>query len=561
MYNSGGKMRINKCIEIYKSRIEDSEMTEFDSRDSINHDFVLDFFQKNSYLGWNIDFINNNDNKSNYHTILIGKNGVGKSYILGRVAYLIREFNKAILHDSLGISLSKYDSWFYLDITLDEKRYAFSNLTIKSYYELINDEFVKKNISDDIGLEKDSLPNIIAVSSTVDDQFLFSNSTSDNYKYSYLGRRTTSNTAFTSFFNQRVIELISSASSQDFFVRFATALNTVGMSSSVGIEYKFERYNIIENVLEKFYPYLNDRVGGIKNKIMNKYGINNEILEIVELGKPLPNDRRIGLNTRDIKIYNLLHNKESIEQYCDLLNECMRLCSHNRNSFILEFDIYRMGTDWSYFTEIMHLSQKMLELSELMNSLSLLKKPDLEIMRNNSIEGRLSEGEQNYLTHLCILASIFGKNSVILFDEPESNLHPNWQMEFIEKVNTLLSVSNNKSHIIYATHSPLIVSDIPIESSSVIECTINKGIREYKIIDENPSYWSAENILYRIFGTMSNRNMYIAKEIENILKRIVDGDYISLENKEFLMEAKSNLKSNDPLLNLVNKIMENLEHE
>jgi hypothetical protein len=57
-------------------------------------------------------------------------------------------------------------------------------------------------------------------------------------------------------------------------------------------------------------------------------------------------------------------------------------------------------------------------------------------------------------------------NFVLLLDEPEINMHPNWKRRFLNDfVNFLTSeFSENKFQIIVSTHSPYLLSDLPSDN-------------------------------------------------------------------------------------------------
>lgn len=82
------------------------------------------------------------------------------------------------------------------------------------------------------------------------------------------------------------------------------------------------------------------------------------------------------------------------------------------------------------------------------------------------------------------------KNLLILIDEGELTLHPNWQRKYIKlyvdffKANKLAE----SIHIIIASHSPFILSDIPKENTIFLEKNIKTGkcINRTKNLDINP---------------------------------------------------------------------------
>ena len=79
----------------------------------------------------------------------------------------------------------------------------------------------------------------------------------------------------------------------------------------------------------------------------------------------------------------------------------------------------------------------------------------------------MSSGHKYTLNTFAILYDnlnrIEDENIILLLDEIEVFLHPNWQKNFVRLLLNFLDVrfENKKIHIIFATHSPFILSDIP----------------------------------------------------------------------------------------------------
>lgn len=70
---------------------------------------------------------------------------------------------------------------------------------------------------------------------------------------------------------------------------------------------------------------------------------------------------------------------------------------------------------------------------------------------------QLSSGEQHEMVLLYDLLFRVRKNTLVLIDEPELSLHPEWQMKFVDD---LLSVANKQEFdVVLATHSPYVIGD------------------------------------------------------------------------------------------------------
>ena len=88
----------------------------------------------------------------------------------------------------------------------------------------------------------------------------------------------------------------------------------------------------------------------------------------------------------------------------------------------------------------------------------------------------LSSGEMGMLNLFSRLLSSFkqrGIPSLIILDEVETSFHPEWQRRFLNRLLSFLSYLLSKEdsvQIIYTTHSPITLSDLPKECVNMIKC-------------------------------------------------------------------------------------------
>lgn len=71
----------------------------------------------------------------------------------------------------------------------------------------------------------------------------------------------------------------------------------------------------------------------------------------------------------------------------------------------------------------------------------------------------LSSGQATILLYITKLVSSINQGSLVIFDEPETFMHPPMVKAFIRAVSEL--VDNNKAFCLMATHSPVIIQEIP----------------------------------------------------------------------------------------------------
>ncbi len=106
----------------------------------------------------------------------------------------------------------------------------------------------------------------------------------------------------------------------------------------------------------------------------------------------------------------------------------------------------------------------------------------------------LSKGQQQIISYFGILARLkrnFAdkKNINIFFDEVESTFHPDWQRNFMNLLIQLVVKSNllnneQKLNLVFATHSPFILSDLPKENIIFLE----KGKQVYPFEDGKQTF-------------------------------------------------------------------------
>ncbi len=79
----------------------------------------------------------------------------------------------------------------------------------------------------------------------------------------------------------------------------------------------------------------------------------------------------------------------------------------------------------------------------------------------------LSEGEQQLLTVLGLLRFTQEEESLFLLDEPDTHLNPAWSREYIQLLKKFVG-RQKSSHIILATHDPLVLGELTREQVLII---------------------------------------------------------------------------------------------
>lgn len=145
---------------------------------------------------------------------------------------------------------------------------------------------------------------------------------------------------------------------------------------------------------------------------------------------------------------------------------------------------------------------------------------------------RLSSGQSITLFILTELIAHITEGSLVLFDEPETHLHPSAVSQLTNKLYEILE--KFQSYAIVSTHSPIIIQDIPSKYISIFD---RQG--DTPIIRKLPIESFGENIstlTSKVFNTIDVKELY-----KIYLQKIAD-DYWAFDDKEFESELSINAK-------------------
>lgn len=132
----------------------------------------------------------------------------------------------------------------------------------------------------------------------------------------------------------------------------------------------------------------------------------------------------------------------------------------------------------------------------------------------------LSEGEQQSIIIRGLIELVNNENTLFLFDEPDTYLHPSWQRNFIESINDLSrNTDYNNSQFIITTHSPQLLSNAEPANSDV------QIMEDGEVVKVTPKYYGRDisTILYEMMG-VERRNKKVAKLLSVLFNAIEDED-------------------------------------
>lgn len=144
-------------------------------------------------------------------------------------------------------------------------------------------------------------------------------------------------------------------------------------------------------------------------------------------------------------------------------------------------------------------------------------------------------GEISFVASMAFVANKISTGSLILVDEPENSLHPNWQKDYI---GTLLDLFYYREpQIVLSTHSPIIISGGEMMSKQVFSHELRAG----ETIEFDHSSMSLEEMYDKLFQIITPKNHYLSNRSVEILNQI-DAREITLAdglNRFRLLREKS----------------------
>lgn len=422
---------------------------------------------------------------SNYISLIVGNNGTGKSRILSKIARYFVNKTKDNAQDSLLGTVMEYNK-------IPRKIIAITN-----------------SISDKFPIDESFRPSL----QTTNDIYY------KDFKYNYLGTRSRANSFSNKALMNRALDIL--------FENYSE------LDVSRNYRYIFD-YLDYEPILKLHYK--------IGTKLFNSANGNITPNALIDYLQNENNNRGFRRNTPE-RIDEIIGDK--IYELCDFLNNY----HFGKNELLINFsakNISRITDDHSRYENIVDAYH----ILGILKKLDLIRQTEIKVYKKGGAEFNFNEassGEASILSTLIALIPLAQDNSLILIDEPEISLHPIWQSQYIALINNIFS-SVSGCHIIIASHSHFLVTDLLPKKSSVISLKNHKGVIKSELLKEPTYGWSAEEILYSVFNVKTVRNHFIESDLIDLLGMISDKSDNIGRIKSLLQSIKSlSITPNDPL--------------
>ncbi|GAA5030918.1 hypothetical protein GCM10011506_21820 [Marivirga lumbricoides] len=494
-----------------------------------------------------------------FTSVIIGMNGTGKSFILKTIAdifYQLEKMQNEKKRDDISFAFYLRYSFYEANYEVYSNRWLVqkgikkersdvnkinitfnrplgSHLFLDDFKMLPNEEY-------SINIDQLILPTkVIASTSQVNDRFTFKKDDESNI-YKYCGLKHTPRNVSSNAFKRKITSALLEAINQQNFIEIlnSTIVEFLSFDPYLSINFRtkytlrFYKDDLTVSDFEDFYIRYEEK----------------QIRKTEPWGawkfKQLLEDKNLSIE-----------NHTRLDAIIDYINE---LVKHNyldriknSDSKKLKVDFFSQkayGLDYSIINDLIQLDILYVENIEI-------KKHGRDITLD-----QVSAGENQIIMSLIRILSNIRENSLVLIDEPELSLHPNWQMKYIHLLKKMFKKFPD-SHFIIATHSHFLISDLKPDSSNVITLRrIEQGLSSENWLSSTYG-WSAEEILLKVFNVPTTRNYFISEKIGEILDEIAKP-----KNKERLLLIRSmvqelvdenitKLSDDDPLKEVVDKLI------
>lgn len=468
--------------------------------------------QNHPFLGnLNLKFTDENELENGpYTTVIIGPNGTGKSEILRLIIDILRENDQSFRNkDKTNPVTCRYE----LIVKHGNNIFSFNN---KGSFSSNTSGYKIADLS--------CFPTkIIATSILLNDKFPVVDSKDDDI-YQYVGIRRSPQVAGTRDLIKKIVRNISIiASNASFENNVKDLLKLLGYTQQLWISYYPRRKHIFfksDLTVEKFCDFYENP---------SKYTQRKTESWSVSFYKKIK-DNKDELN-------------ELIEYINYMASNLIEVSARSKAYFI---DIFGKNRD----------IKKDIELIEKLERLDLVSYPGIDLEKEKSFDiVSASSGEYHLLVSYLGIMTKIKPNSLLLLDEPDISLHPNWQMLYISFLKKIFKEFSN-CHFIIATHSHFLVSDLEPTTSHLfgLKRNLEKNIVASIELPRSTFGWSAEEVLYSVFNVRSTRNSFLEYDLTKLLTMLNKGSDDYNEIERILLKIKwLVLSDNDPLKIIIEK--------
>lgn len=330
------------------------------------------------------------------------------------------------------------------------------------------------------------------------------------------------------------------------------------------IEKLISRYIVYESICE-LGGYIDGFAGNKKKnkvyetKFLNKIDKIKDLKNTMILGKPV----NFEIEVQGIKkiINKYYKDKDSFKDKYEGLMKISRYVSSRieagykfkeKNAYQKAFeDIIKNISKLSeeYFTKegiYIHIKDKTNLDNNIVELLNLFKECQLKNdEHHNSVNNvfeinfnNLSDGEKELIDFICNIfyANKHSENAklvILLFDEPDCFLHPEWSRKFLSIIIDYINTFKNNFQIILTTHSPYLISDMFPQNVFRFNRDENNDLKIERLSNSSNSCFGANiyDLLNNSFFMKNSIGEFATNYIKDIIKDIYKLEQLYKEDK------------------------------
>ena len=153
----------------------------------------------------------------------------------------------------------------------------------------------------------------------------------------------------------------------------------------------------------------------------------------------------------------------------------------------------------------------------------------------------MSEGEQQLLMVLGLLRFTREEESLFLLDEPDTHLNPSWSVQYLDFLKKVGGAQEN-SHIIMATHDPLVVAGLDKEQVQILTRDEETSLITAGQPSENPRGMGIAGLLTsEVYGLQSQLDLDTFRKLD-ARRRLASKEELSADEREELKRLNGELE-------------------
>jgi len=428
----------------FSPRFECKFYAEYDEEENLEDDCKLEIKPK--------EYINIFPSNINI-TAIVGKNGTGKSTLLRDIRLLHSNF-----FDGFAIFIDKDNNIFYLGDdtkykTLKKYTHLYRTKTIR-YFPLFDYSFTDSNLFDWSFTYPEKQTNR--------NRNIFKNeilrnqkNILDNY---YILKKNNQLQKFNDFFQPFKIKI--TCNLESLTLKDGMTFNETSENTYNELKNKLKNKLLIKDTIDTLKALsilLNDSSSYKQTSLEDGFSNSNNFI--------FPNDYLLGRRETEEEEHNNIWEDKMKDEIKDKFlskSSLKDIILDEKNINLLKFDIDDLNESY---------------MDILLNSFSSEEFTIELIDKNNKNLNSLSFGEQQLvfiLNQIFHLEKDIGRfrddndelyisdNFIVLLDEIDIGFHPDWQKRIIQYIIDFLNLlPSKKFHLIFSTHSPFLLSDIP----------------------------------------------------------------------------------------------------